>query len=90
MHLNIKSDEAHRMAQMLARLTGESMTQAVVTAIAERLERERRQARQCKQDMDAQLRALAEQCIALPLLDDRDMNTVLYDRSGLPERDSAL
>jgi antitoxin VapB len=39
MSLNIKSDEAHRLARQLAQLTGESMTEAVTRALAERLGR---------------------------------------------------
>jgi antitoxin VapB len=39
MSLNVKSDEAHRLARQLAQLTGESMTEAVTRALAERLER---------------------------------------------------
>jgi len=39
MGLNIKSDEAHRLAEELARLTGESMTATVTEALRERLER---------------------------------------------------
>jgi len=40
MQLNIKSDDAYRMASRLAELTGESLTAAVTTALRERLERE--------------------------------------------------
>ena len=32
MSLNVKSDEAHRLARQLAQLTGESMTEAVTRA----------------------------------------------------------
>ncbi|MGB7602867.1 MAG: type II toxin-antitoxin system VapB family antitoxin [Candidatus Sulfotelmatobacter sp.] len=39
MSLNIKDEEAHRMARQLARLTKESMTTAVRKALRERLER---------------------------------------------------
>jgi len=39
MGLNIKNEEAHRLARDLARVTGESMTVAVNKAIQERLER---------------------------------------------------
>ena len=42
MHLNIKNDEAHKLATELARLTGESLTSAVTLALRERLARERR------------------------------------------------
>jgi antitoxin VapB len=42
MHLNIKNDEAHRLAAELARLTGENLTTAVTVALRERLDREQR------------------------------------------------
>lgn len=41
MALSIKTQEADQLARDLARLTGESMTQTVTTALRERLERER-------------------------------------------------
>jgi antitoxin VapB len=41
MALSIKTDEADRLARDLAKLTGETMTQAVTVALKERLERER-------------------------------------------------
>ena len=37
--LNIKSDDAYRLASKLSELTGESLTSAVTTALKERLER---------------------------------------------------
>jgi antitoxin VapB len=40
MQLNIKSDDAYRLAARLAELTGESLTATVTTALRERLERE--------------------------------------------------
>ncbi len=40
--LNIKSDEAYRLASELAALKGESLTEAVTASLRERLERERR------------------------------------------------
>lgn len=45
--LNIKSEDAYRLASRLAELTGESLTTAVTEALRERLEREQR-----KQDID--------------------------------------
>lgn len=39
MGLNIKNGDAHRLAHELAELTGESMTQAVIKAVEERLKR---------------------------------------------------
>lgn len=40
MALSIKSEETERMARELARMTGESLTDAVKGALKERLERE--------------------------------------------------
>ena len=40
--LNIKNIEARALASELAALTGESLTEAVTTALRERLDRERR------------------------------------------------
>lgn len=39
MGLNIKNNDAHRLAQQLSRLTGESMTEAVTESLRERLKR---------------------------------------------------
>jgi len=39
MGLNIKNDEAHRLAQEIASLTGESLTTAVTEALRERRDR---------------------------------------------------
>jgi antitoxin VapB len=41
MALNIKNEEAQKLAQELARLTGKSMTAAVTEAVRERLDRVR-------------------------------------------------
>jgi antitoxin VapB len=41
MALSIKTDEADRLARALAKLTGENLTEAVTTALRERLDRER-------------------------------------------------
>ena len=42
MALSIKTTEADTLARSFARLTGESITEAVTVALRERLERERR------------------------------------------------
>src|SRR5437868_11977181 len=41
MSLNIKNKEAHKLANQLAKLTGENMTEAVTNAVRERLDRVR-------------------------------------------------
>lgn len=45
MGLNIKTEEAHRLAKKIADRTGESITTAVTTALRERLERLERETR---------------------------------------------
>ena len=58
MALSIKTDEADRLARELARLTGETMTEAVTAALRERLVRERARREEIK-DLPERLEALA-------------------------------
>ena len=60
MAFSIKSEEADRLARALTQLTGESLTEAVTTALRERLARER--ARQATdKDLPARLAALSQE-----------------------------
>jgi len=54
MSLNIKNDEAHKLAKRLSQKTGESLTDTVTTALRERL------ARIEKDDRVAELNAIAQ------------------------------
>ncbi|HTU56261.1 MAG TPA: type II toxin-antitoxin system VapB family antitoxin [Acetobacteraceae bacterium] len=58
MALSIKTAEADELARSLARLTGESMTEAVTAALRERLVRERAR-RATDADLPARLAALS-------------------------------
>lgn len=81
MALSIKSDEADQLARQLAALTGESLTETVVTSLRERLQRQR----SAEPDLVSRLERLARDLLALPVLDSRDGDAVLgYDESGLP------
>jgi antitoxin VapB len=83
MHLNIKNDEAHRLAAELAKLTGESLTKAVTTALSERLERERR--RLARPEIANRLLAIGRRYAELPDGDAADADAALgYDENGLP------
>jgi len=84
MALNIKNDEAHRMAIELAEITGESISRAVSEAIRQRLERERR-SRDRKALADALLE-IGRRCAAYRHLDTRTHDGYLYDDRGLPGR----
>ncbi len=85
MHLNIKNDEAHRLAKELARLTGESMTQAVIQALEARIEDERRRKIEERGDLKSQIEEIVARVSALPVLDDRPGDAILYDENGLPK-----
>ena len=86
MSLNIKNPEAHRLAARLAQKTGETLTEAVVQALRERLERIERTA-----DFDEEryrtLKALVKDSRRLwrePFLS-VDHGDLLYDERGLPK-----
>lgn len=84
MTLNIKSDDAHRLARELAALTGESMTTAVTTALKERIERIRRSDRH---GLSERLLAIGRDCAAHLSEEQRslDYDAFLYDeKTGLP------
>jgi antitoxin VapB len=83
MALNIRSPETEALAAELARLTGETKTEAVTRAVRDRLERVKR-ARQGRTLAD-ELEAIGRRCAALPVLDARSPDEILgYDESGLP------
>jgi antitoxin VapB len=83
MGLNIKNEETHRRAKELARLAGESMTEAVDRAIAERPERFRKLRN--KAGLVERLLEVGRECAALPVLDTRSPEDMLYDKQGLPK-----
>ena len=84
MALNIRNAETEKLAAKLAALTGESKTQAVTEALKERLERVTRR-RRGAQSVAARLNEIAKHCAALPVLDDRRPEEMLYDERGLPK-----
>jgi antitoxin VapB len=83
MALNIRNPEAEQLAEALAKLTGETKTQAVTVALRDRLDRIRRQrSGRCLAD---ELDEIAVHCASLPILDTRDPEEILgYDEHGLP------
>lgn len=83
MALNIRNPETEQLAETLAKLTGETKTQAVTVALRDRLERlsRRRSGRRLAEELDE----IALHCASLPVLDSRDAEEVLgYDEQGLP------
>ncbi len=85
MPLSIKSTEADRLARELAQATGESITDAVVAAIRERLARERRRRGAQRERFHTRLKRIQERVARLPVLDSRTPDEIIgYDRHGLP------
>ncbi|WP_026922300.1 type II toxin-antitoxin system VapB family antitoxin [Glycomyces arizonensis] len=83
MALSIKSPAADQLARELAAATGESLTEAVETAIRERLDRQVRGVRPRR--IHRRLNALRAELRTLPVVDDRAGDDILgYDEHGLP------
>jgi antitoxin VapB len=81
--LNIKDNETDRLARELAQVTGETITVATRTALAERLARVRRAAR--RRDPADTLHDIIERGRCRPNLDDRSEAEILgYGEHGIP------
>ncbi len=84
MALSLKDPETDSLARQVASLTGETLTEAVRTSLAERLRRERLK-RGRPANLADELEAIARRCDALPVLDHRSADEILgYDENGLP------
>lgn len=82
MALSIKSTEADRLARELASETGETLTEAVVVALRERLGRE--QAKHIA-GMRTRLERLASEVAGLRISENRTPDEIIdYDDVGLP------
>lgn len=82
MALSIKSEEADQLARELAAETGETLTEAVVIALRERLDR---QHARHGASMRTRLARLAADVAALPVADNRTPEDIIgYDDAGLP------
>jgi antitoxin VapB len=84
MPLNIKDAEADRLARELAASTGETLTEAVLNALRERLARQR-QRRPAPRSAKEILREARGRLARLPVQDQRSAEEILgYDDMGLP------
>ena len=84
MSLNIKDPETHKLAQQLAKETGETMTRAVTLAIRDRLQRVRKKRAKRKISIE-EMRAIAHRLrmsVKGPMIDHAEL---LYDEHGLPK-----
>ena len=82
MPLHIGNREAERLARELAKITGETITEAVVTALRQRLARETFKA---PADLKAEIMAISRRASRLPRRNDRTPEKIVgYDERGLP------
>ena len=82
MALSIKNPQADRLARELARTTGETLTEAVTTAIRQRLVRE---TGRNPDTFEADVERIVAEVSRLPVLDDRTADEIIgYDEHGLP------
>ena len=83
MALSIKNPEAEQLARALARVTGLSLTEAIMKALREQLARET--GRSAVTGFRDNLRAISDRCGALPDLDLRSPEELIgFDAHGLP------
>ena len=83
MALNIRNPEAERLAEAVARLAGETKTEAVTQALRDRLARLRRE--RAGRRLADELDDIGRHCAQLPVIDRRTTDEILgYDDNGLP------
>ena len=84
MALSFKDPETDRLAREVAKLTGESLTEAVRKALVERLHRERRRKSQ-ERGLAERLLEIGRHCASLPDFDKRSPDEIIgYDEHGVP------
>ncbi|MGH7572747.1 MAG: type II toxin-antitoxin system VapB family antitoxin [Gemmatimonadota bacterium] len=84
MAFSIKNEEADRLARELAEATGETLTDAVLTALRERLRRVTGSRRSV--GLREEIARMQERVARLPVLDGRSDDEILgYDEHGIPD-----
>lgn len=86
MSLNIKNDEAERLARQLASTTGESLTRAITVALRERLDRLGDRDQASIDGRTARMAAISRDAAArwIEPFRSADHGDLLYDDAGLP------
>lgn len=83
MALSIKHPDADKLARRLAAITGQSITDAVLTSLREQLRRET--GRVPAHRLGDELRAIGNRCAALPDYDARTPEEIIgFDEHGIP------
>lgn len=83
MGLNIKDVETDRLAREVARLAGETITEAVKRSLAERAIKLKAKKREAT--LVGDIMEIGRRCASLPVIDQRSADEILgYDKDGLP------
>jgi antitoxin VapB len=83
MALSIRNSRAEKLAREVAAQSGETITQAIIHALEDRLER--LQGRRTLGDTAAEIMEISKRCRRLPDIDLRGPDEILeYDRDGVP------
>ena len=85
MALNIKNAEADRLVRELAAVTHSSYTEVVVTALREKLAREKGRRRSI--GLAEEIVRIQERVAQIPVVDQRSPDELIdYDEQGLPRK----
>jgi antitoxin VapB len=83
MALSIRNKEAERLAREVARETGETITQAIMRSLEERLLRV--SGRRTAANLTEEILRISSRCSVLPDIDRRGADEILgYDEDGVP------
>jgi antitoxin VapB len=83
MALSVRNKEAERLAREVARETGESITQAILKSLQERLLR--LSGRRIAGDLHEEILRIGARCASLPDLDPRSPDEIMgYGEEGAP------
>jgi len=84
MALSIRNNRAEQLAREVAAISGENLTQAIIHALEERLERLR--GRRTTANLAQEIMVISRRCSSLPDLDHRSPEEILgYNPHGVSE-----
>ncbi len=84
MAISIRNSQAEQLAREVAAISGENLTQTIIHALEERLERLK--GRRTATNIVREIMAISQRCSALPDIDQRSPEEILnYNQSGVFE-----